>query len=47
MPKFVANVLNDMLYRAGVESGKGHVLLLGWSYKAEVGDPEKLLQNPC
>jgi nucleotide sugar dehydrogenase len=46
MPKFVANILNDMLYRAGVESGKGRVLLLGWSYKAEVGDPRETPAEP-
>ena len=46
MPKFVANVLNDMLYRAGVESGKGRVLFLGWSYKAEVGDPRETPAEP-
>ena len=46
MPKFVANVLNDMLYRAGVEAGKGRVLLLGWSYKAEVGDPRETPAEP-
>ena len=46
MPLHVANVLNDMLYQAGIESGKGRVLLLGWSYKAEVGDPRETPAEP-
>jgi len=38
MPIHVAGVLNEILYKAGVPSGAGRVLLLGWSYKAGVGD---------
>ena len=41
MPIHVAGVLNELLYRAGVPAGEGKVLLLGWSYKAEVGDPRE------
>ncbi|MAY05517.1 MAG: hypothetical protein CMB25_08000 [Euryarchaeota archaeon] len=35
-----------MLYRAGVPSGSAKVLLLGWSYKAEVGDPRETPAEP-
>ena len=45
MPIHVAGVLNELLYKAGVPASEGKVLLLGWSYKAEVGDPRKLLLN--
>jgi len=41
MPIHVANVLNDILYKSGVPSGEGKILFLGWSYKAEVGDPRE------
>ena len=41
MPIHVSGVLNELLYRAGVPAGEGKVLLLGWSYKAEVGDPRE------
>ncbi len=41
MPIHVAGVLNDILYKAGVPSGEGKILFLGWSYKAEVGDPRE------
>ena len=46
MPLHVAGVLQDILYKAGVPSGKGKVLLLGWSYKAEVGDPRETPADP-
>jgi nucleotide sugar dehydrogenase len=46
MPLHVANVLQDILYKAGVPSGEGKVLLLGWSYKAEVGDPRETPAEP-
>jgi len=46
MPIHVAGVLNEMLYKAGVPSGEGKVLLLGWSYKAEVGDPRETPAEP-
>ena len=41
MPIHVAGILNELLYKAGVPAGEGKVLLLGWSYKAEVGDPRE------
>jgi nucleotide sugar dehydrogenase len=46
MPLHVAGVLNELLYKAGVPSGEGKVLLLGWSYKAEVGDPRETPAEP-
>jgi len=46
MPLHVGGVLNDILYKAGVPSGEGRVLLLGWSYKAEVGDPRETPAEP-
>ena len=45
MPKFVANVLNDMLYRAGVESGKGQCSSLDGPTKQRLEIHEKLPQN--
>jgi nucleotide sugar dehydrogenase len=46
MPIHVAGVLNDLLYKEGVPAGEGHVLLLGWSYKPEVGDPRETPAEP-
>ena len=46
MPIHVAGVLNEILYKAGVPSGEGRVLLLGWSYKAGVGDPRETPAEP-
>ena len=46
MPLHVAGVLNDILYKAGVPSGEGKILFLGWSYKAEVGDPRETPAEP-
>jgi nucleotide sugar dehydrogenase len=46
MPIHVAGVLNDLLYKTGVPAGEGHVLLLGWSYKPEVGDPRETPAEP-
>ena len=46
MPSHVAGVLNDILYKAGIPAGKGKILLLGWSYKAEVGDPRETPAEP-
>ena len=45
MPIHVAGVINEILYKAGVPSGEGKALLLGWSYKPEVGDREETLLN--
>ena len=46
MPLHVAGVLNDILYKAGVPSGEAEILLLGWSYKAELGDPRETPAEP-
>ena len=46
MPLHVATVLNEILYKAGVPSGSAKVLMLGWSYKAEVGDPRETPAEP-
>ena len=46
MPIHVAGILNELLYKAGVPAGQGKVLLLGWSYKAEVGDPRETPAEP-
>ena len=41
MPSHIGQVIHEILYKAGVPSGEGKVLLLGWSYKPEVGDPRE------
>jgi nucleotide sugar dehydrogenase len=46
MPNHVAGVIHDLLYKAGVPSGEGRVLFLGWSYKPEVGDPRETPAEP-
>ena len=46
MPLHVATVINEILYKAGVPSGSAKVLMLGWSYKAEVGDPRETPAEP-
>ena len=46
MPSHVAGVVTDLLWNAGVPAGKAKVLLLGWSYKAEVGDPRETPAEP-
>ena len=46
MPSHVAGVLSDLMWNAGVPAGEGKVLLLGWSYKAEVGDPRETPAEP-
>ena len=46
MPLHVADVINEILYKSGVASGEGRILLLGWSYKAEVGDPRETPAAP-
>ena len=46
MPIHVAGILNDLIDSAGVPSGDARVLLLGWSYKAEVGDPRETPAEP-
>ena len=46
MPSHVAGVLSDLMWSAGVPAGEAKVLLLGWSYKAEVGDPRETPAEP-
>ena len=46
MPSHVAGVLSDLMWNAGVAAGDAKVLLLGWSYKAEVGDPRETPAEP-
>ncbi len=46
MPSHVAGVLSDLMWNAGVPAGDAKVLLLGWSYKAEVGDPRETPAEP-
>jgi nucleotide sugar dehydrogenase len=46
MPNHVAKIIHELLYQNGVEAGLGKALLLGWSYKAEVGDPRETPAEP-
>ena len=46
MPSHVAGVLSNLMWNAGVSADKAKVLLLGWSYKAEVGDPRETPAEP-
>ena len=46
MPSHVAGVVTDLKWNAGVPAGEAKVLLLGWSYKAEVGDPRETPAEP-
>ena len=46
MPSHVAGVLSDLMWSAGVAAKEAKVLLLGWSYKAEVGDPRETPAQP-
>jgi nucleotide sugar dehydrogenase len=46
MPSHVAGVLSDLMWNADVPAGEAKVLLLGWSYKAEVGDPRETPAEP-
>jgi len=41
MPVHVAGVIRKLMSKHGVEANDARVLLLGWSYKAEVGDPRE------
>jgi nucleotide sugar dehydrogenase len=41
MPLHAANVIHEIMYKAGVPSGQGKILFLGWAYKPEVGDPRE------
>ena len=46
MPSHVAGVLTDLMWNANVPANEAKVLLLGWSYKAEVGDPRETPAKP-
>ena len=46
MPNHVAQVLVDILWKAGLSAESTKVLFLGWSYKAEVGDRVKRPAEP-
>ncbi len=46
MPNHVAQVLVDILWKAGLSADSTKVLFLGWSYKAEVGDPRETPAEP-
>ncbi|MDP6640483.1 MAG: nucleotide sugar dehydrogenase [Candidatus Poseidoniaceae archaeon] len=46
MPNHVAEVIFELIYKAGIPAGEGRVLLLGWSYKPEVGDPRETPAEP-
>jgi UDP-N-acetyl-D-mannosaminuronate dehydrogenase len=46
MPVHVAGVIRDLLYQAEVPAKDARVLLMGWSYKAEVGDPRETPAEP-
>ena len=46
MPSYVASNVIDLLWKKGVPATDARVLLLGWSYKAEVGDPRETPAEP-
>ncbi len=46
MPSHVGGVISDILWNANVSADDARVLLLGWSYKAEVGDPRETPAEP-
>jgi len=46
MPNHVAQVLVNLLWKEGLTAENTSVLLLGWSYKAEVGDPRETPAEP-
>lgn len=46
MPNHVAQILVNILWKAGLTAETTKVLLLGWSYKAEVGDPRETPAEP-
>ena len=46
MPSHVAGVVTNLMWNASVPAGEAKVLLLGWSYKAEVGDPRETPAEP-
>ena len=46
MPSHVAGVLIELMQNYGIPAADARVLLLGWSYKAEVGDPRETPAEP-
>ena len=46
MPSHVAGVLTELIDNYGIPADDAKVLLLGWSYKAEVGDPRETPAEP-
>jgi UDP-N-acetyl-D-mannosaminuronate dehydrogenase len=46
MPIHVAGVVCKLMSKHGIEAKDARVLLLGWSYKAEVGDPRETPAAP-
>lgn len=46
MPSYVARIIIDLLWNKEVPATDARVLLLGWSYKAEVGDPRETPAEP-
>ena len=46
MPVHVADVICKLIKNHGVNPNDSRVLLLGWSYKAEVGDPRETPATP-
>lgn len=46
MPNHVAQVISNLLWNANVPADDAQVLLLGWSYKPEVGDPRETPAGP-
>ena len=46
LPSNVAGVLGDNMWNAKVSADDAQVLLLGWYYKAEVGDPRETPAEP-
>ena len=46
MPSHVAGVLSEIMWNSKVLADDARVLLLGWSYKAEVGDPRETPAEP-
>ena len=45
-PTTLRKVLVDILWKAGLTAASTRVLFLGWSYKAEVGDPRETPAEP-
>ena len=46
MPNHIAQVISNLLWNANVPAADAQVLLLGWSYKPEIGDPRETPAGP-